>query len=303
MTLLGIGSIAFDDLETPAGKREHLLGGSATYFSLSASNFCPIQLVAVVGEDFGQVERDAFLGHSISLDGVVHQPGKCFHWAGSYGTDLNEARTIQTNLNVFADFKPDLPEHYKDAQYLFLANIDPRLQLEIIKQMKARPKWIALDTMNYWIDGSRAALTEVIKEVDILLINEAEAKSLAGESNLIKAAKNITSMGPNTLVVKRGEYGSLLISKDICVPLPAIPMETVIDPTGAGDTFAGGFLGYLASVGDMEESALRKAMLVGTVMASFTIEDFGIEKLASVTNPDIQGRLKQFAKILGLDGI
>ena len=300
MTLLAVGSIAFDDLETPAGLRANLLGGSATYFSISASNYCPVQLVAVVGDDFGITEEAVYHDHSISLDGVIRQPGGCFRWKGSYGADLNEARTIQTDLNVFADFVPKLPDHYKGTPYLFLGNIDPRLQLEVINQMSVRPKWIALDTMNYWIDGSRDALVRVLKEIDILLINEAEAKSLAKEANVLKAAKAITNMGPSTVVVKRGEYGALLVAPNICFPIPAIPTENVIDPTGAGDTFAGGFLGLLASQGDLEEASLRQAMLAGTVMASFTIEDFGIGKIASVRKPAIQERLKCFLRLLSI---
>jgi len=300
MTLLAVGSIAFDDLETPAGIRTNLLGGSATYFSMSARNFCPVQLVAVVGDDFGHTEESVFLERSINLDGVIRQPGNSFHWKGSYGSDMNEARTIKTDLNVFADFVPKLPEHYRNAPYLFLGNIDPRLQLEVVTQMTTRPKWIALDTMNYWIDGSRSALEKVLKEIDILLINEAEAKSLAKENNVLKAAKIITSLGPSKVVVKRGEYGALLVAPNICFPVPAVPMENVIDPTGAGDTFAGGFLGYLASRGDLEEPSLRYAMLAGTVAASFTIENFGIEKIASISTNDIQERLKRFLKILGI---
>jgi sugar/nucleoside kinase (ribokinase family) len=300
MTLLAVGSIAFDDLETPAGIRSNLLGGSATYFSICASNFCPVQLVAVVGDDFGKSEEAIYLKHSINLDGVIRQPGNCFRWKGRYGSDLNEAHTIQTDLNVFADFLPNLPTHYKDAPYLFLGNIDPRLQLEVVTQMSKRPKWIALDTMNFWIDGSNDALRKVLKEIDILLINEAEAKSLSKEINVVKAAKAIASMGPKTIVVKRGEYGALLIAQDICVPVPAMPMENVVDPTGAGDTFAGGFLGFLASKGNLEETSLRQAMLAGTVMASFTIESFGIEKIDSVQKNDIQDRLKRFSEILGI---
>ena len=303
MTLLAVGSIAFDDLETPAGIREHLLGGSATYFSLSASNFCPVQLVAVVGEDFGSAEEAVYLDHSINLDGVIRQPGNCFHWKGRYGTDLNEAHTIQTNLNVFADFVPKLPNHYRNSPYLFLGNIDPGLQLEVVNQMAVHPKWIALDTMNFWIDGSRSALEKTLKKIDILLINEAETKSLAKESNVLKAARTVASMGPGTVVVKRGEFGSLLVTRDICIPVPAIPMENVVDPTGAGDTFAGGFLGFLASQGNLEEASLRRAMLAGTVMASFTIENFGIEKIASVQKRDIQERLNHFSQILGLSGL
>ncbi|MDR0499125.1 MAG: PfkB family carbohydrate kinase [Holophagales bacterium] len=298
MTLLAVGSIAFDDLETPMGIRSHLLGGSATYFSISASNFYSIRLVAVVGDDFGSAEEAVYREHSINLDGVIRQPGSCFHWKGRYGLNMNEAHTIQTDLNVFANFVPNLPDNYKNTPYLFLGNIDPCLQLEVINQMSARPKWIALDTMNFWIDGSRDALEKVIKKIDILLINEAEAKSLSKESNVMKAAKIINSMGPKTVVIKRGEYGAMLVTPDICFPVPAMPIENIIDPTGAGDTFAGGFLGYLASQGNLEETSLKYAMFVGTIAASFTIENFGIEKIASVSMSDFQGRLKHFLEIL-----
>jgi len=302
VTLLAIGTIAFDDLESPSGKREHLFGGSATYFSLSASNFCPVQLVAVVGEDFGPQEESVFAGRPIDLEGVARRKGKCFHWSGSYGADLNEARTLTTDLNVFADFDPKLPEHYRSAPYLFLANIDPRLQLEVLAGMASRPKWVALDTMNYWIEGARGPLEKALRDIDILLINEAEAKSLAKESNAIKAAKVISAMGPRAVVIKRGEYGALLANGGTCFPFPAIPTEAVIDPTGAGDTFAGGFLGFLASQGNTEEKTLRKGMLVGTVMASFAIESFGTERLAAVTKPEIDERLSMLAKIIGISG-
>ena len=303
MTLLAVGSIAFDDLETPAGTKGNLLGGSATYFSLCASNFCHVQLVAVVGEDFGQEEEAVFNGRPIDLDGVARKPGSCFRWKGRYGADLNEAQTLQTDLNVFADFTPSLPSRYRDAQYLFLGNIDPRLQLEVLSQMSAKPTWAALDTMNYWIDGSRGELEKVLRKVDILLINEAEAKSLSGEKNAVRAAKAIAAMGPGTVVVKRGEYGALIAAPGQCFPVPALPMETVIDPTGAGDTFAGGFLGFLASKGDMGESTLRQAALVGTVMASFAIEGFGTANLAAAKKPDIQDRLESFSKMLGITGL
>jgi sugar/nucleoside kinase (ribokinase family) len=303
MALLAVGSIAFDDLETPAGARSDLLGGSATYFSLCASNFCPVRLVAVVGEDFGEEQEATYRGRPIDLGGVIRRKGKSFHWKGRYGHDLNEAQTLKTDLNVFADFAPDLPDHYRGSPYLFLGNIDPRLQMEVVRQMSPRPKWVALDTMNFWIDGSRGDLEKVLKAVDILLINEAEAKSLAGEANAVKAAAAIMSMGPRIVVVKRGEYGALLAAPGIRVPVPAMPMDAVTDPTGAGDTFAGGFLGFLASKGDMEEPTLRKAMYVGTVMASFTIESFGIERIASVTGGDIEERLRLFFRTTGIQDL
>ena len=303
MTLLAVGSIAFDDLETPAGVRNDLLGGSATYFSLCASNFCPVRLVAVVGEDFGEAQEAAYRGRPIDLDGVIRRKGRSFHWKGRYGHDLNEAQTLKTELNVFADFAPELPGHYKNSPFLFLGNIDPRLQLQVVGQMSPRPKWVALDTMNFWIDGSRGELEKALKATDILLINEAEAKSLAGETNAVKAGEVITSMGPRIVVVKRGEYGALLVAPGLRVPVPAMPMDSVTDPTGAGDTFAGGFLGYLASAGDLEEQTLRKAMCIGTVMASFTIEKFGVERIASVAKADIEERLKLFSRATGVQGL
>lgn len=303
MSLLAVGSVAFDDLETPFGRRDRILGGSASYFSLSASRFHPVQVVAVVGEDFGPAEYQAFEGRPIDLSGLVRKPGLSFHWKGEYGFDLNEARTLETHLNVFADFHPELPEAFRSAPYLFLGNIDPVLQLDVVRQMSLRPRWVALDTMNFWINGSRDALLAVLKEVDILLVNEAEARALTREHNLMKVYRRIRELGPKVLVVKRGEYGAVLFTPEAVFVAPAFPLEDVFDPTGAGDTFAGGFLGSLAAAGRMEAEDLKRAVLAGSVMASFTVEQFGTENLQSVDEGRIRERLRAFSDMIRVDAL
>lgn len=301
MSLLVVGSVAFDDLETPSGRRDHILGGSASHFSLSASRFNPVQVVAVVGEDFGEAEFGVFAGRPIDLSGIRKMPGLSFHWKGQYGDDLNEARTLETHLNVFAGFKPDLPPAFREAPYLFLGNIDPTLQLDVVRQMAKRPKWIALDTMNFWIDGARPALMEVLKEIDILLVNEAEARSLTGERNLVKAYERIRTFGPRILVVKRGEYGMLLFTPEGAFPAPAFPLADVQDPTGAGDTFAGGFLGYLAKAGSLDVPVLKRAALAGTVMASFAVQAFGTERLQALQDSEYENRIDAFTRMIALN--
>jgi len=298
MSLLVVGSVAFDDLETPSGRRDNILGGSASYFSLSASRFHPVQIVAVVGEDFGPEEFQVFAGRPIDLTGLVQTRGQSFHWKGSYGQDLNEARTLETHLNVFADFHPDLPEAHRNASCLFLGNIDPVLQLDVVRQMARRPRWIALDTMNFWIDGNRGALLDVLKEIDILLVNETEARALAGDRNLIKVYQRIQELGPRILVVKRGEYGVSLFSPEGCFVAPAFPLEEVADPTGAGDTFAGGFLGYLASREDLSLETLKHAALFGTIMASFTVQQFGTAGLQALTDEQLKERIAAFKAMI-----
>jgi len=298
MSLLAVGSVAFDDLETPSGKRENVLGGSASHFSLSASRFTPVQVVAVVGEDFGPEQYRVFEGRPIDLAGLQRRPGLSFHWKGEYGVDLNEARTLETHLNVFAGFKPDLPPSYRTAPYLFLGNIEPSLQLEVVRQMDKRPIWIALDTMNFWIDGARGPLLDVLKMIDILLVNEAEARSLTGERNLLKVYQKVQALGPSILVVKRGEYGMLLLTPGGCFAAPAFPLEEVQDPTGAGDTFAGGFLGYLAAAGNLDLGTLKRAALAGTIMASFAVEAFGTERLQGLTEDAYQARCAAFEAML-----
>ena len=303
MSLLAVGSVAFDDLETPFGRREHALGGSATYFSLSASRFHPVRIVAVVGEDFGQDQMRVFDNRPIDLAGLSRVKGLSFHWKGSYGYDLNEAKTLATDLNVFADFRPDLPAGYRESEHLFLGNIDPVLQLDVVRQMTVRPKWIALDTMNYWIRGDRPALEAVLREVDILLVNDAEVRELTQEHSLVKAYRKIQVLGPQILVVKRGEYGVVLFTPGAIFAAPAYPLEDVFDPTGAGDTFAGGFLGYLARIERMDVTALKHAALVGSVMASFTVEQFSTERLEQITQEEVRNRLSLFSDMIRVEDL
>jgi hypothetical protein len=298
MSLLVIGSVAFDDLETPFGKRENVLGGSATHCSLAASRFHHVRLVAVVGEDFGPEQDAVFEGRPIDLEGLVRVPGLSFHWKGQYGEDLNEARTLRTDLNAFAGFKPDLPLPWRTTPHLFLGNIDPVLQLDVVRQMAARPAWIALDTMNFWIEGARAALLAVLHEIDILLVNEAEVRSLTGERNLHRAYGRIRPLGPRILVVKRGEYGVTVFTPDSVFALPAVPLPDVLDPTGAGDTFAGGFLGCLAASGDLEPATLKRAAVAGTLLASFAVQSFGTERMQALTEPEYQARRQEFEAML-----
>ncbi len=298
MSLLAVGSVAFDDLETPSGRRDNILGGSASHFSLSASRFHPVRVVAVVGEDFGPAEYGVFEGRPIDLAGLVKTPGLSFHWKGQYGTDLNEARTLETHLNVFAGFKPDLPPAFRTSPFLFLGNIDPVLQLDVVRQMAQRPRWIALDTMNFWIDGARTALLEVLKEIDILLVNEAEARSLTGERNLLRVYAKIRDLGPRILVIKRGEYGMLLFTPEGFFAAPAFPLEEVKDPTGAGDTFAGGFLGHLAAAGTLDLASMKRAALAGTVMASFAVQDFGTERVQALKDGEYDSRVEAFRTMI-----
>lgn len=303
MSLLAVGSVAFDDLKTPGGSRDNLMGGSATYFTLSASHFVPTQLVAVVGLDFKPEHRAVFEGRPIDLEGLEQKPGRSFRWKGSYGDELNEAITLDTQLNVFADFHPHLPETFRQSRYLFLGNIEPSLQLDVVHQMARRPRWVALDTMNYWIRGSRQELATTLKEVDILLVNEMEVRELTSEHNLLKAYRQVLNLGPKVLVIKRGEYGSVLMTGDCVFSAPAYPLEDIVDPTGAGDTFAGGFLGKLAQLGRMDLPALKNAVITGTVMASFTVEQFGIGRLETVQKKDLDDRWKAFSDMIRLDDL
>ncbi|HEX9009250.1 MAG TPA: PfkB family carbohydrate kinase [Holophagaceae bacterium] len=298
MSLLAVGSVAFDDLATPFGCRENILGGSASYFSLSASHFRPVEIVAVVGQDFGPEHFSVFEGRPIGLEGLVQVPGQSFRWKGAYGQDLNEAQTLETHLNVFAGFRPVLPEGCRTASFLFLGNIDPTLQLDVVRQMAQRPQWIALDTMNFWIEGSHDALLEVLKTIDILLVNESEARSLSGERNLVKAYRKIQALGPRIVVVKRGEHGVSVFTPEGFFMAPAFPLEEVQDPTGAGDTFAGGFLGHLASAQTFDLQSLKRAALAGTVMASFTVEAFGTARLQALTAEDIRERMRLFSDMI-----
>jgi sugar/nucleoside kinase (ribokinase family) len=297
MSLLVVGSVAFDDIETPYGRAQRTLGGAASYFALAASHFTPVRMVAIVGDDFTEKEKSVFRGRKIDLTGLEHASGKTFFWAGRYSQNMNERTTLATELNVFAGFRPTLPDPYLDSSYIFLGNIDPSLQRSVVKQVRRKPKVVGLDTMNYWIEGTPAELRETLKHVDILTINDDETRQLTGEHNLLRAAKHVFKMGPRTLIIKRGEHGALMIHDGFIFSVPAFPLEEVRDPTGAGDTFAGGFMGYLAGAGRVNEQTLRSAMVYGSVLASFTVERFGVERLASVTRKEIATRARRFARL------
>jgi sugar/nucleoside kinase (ribokinase family) len=293
MSIVVVGTVAFDTVETPFGRGENVLGGSATYFSTSASFFTDVSLVAVVGEDFPEEHVQFLQSRDINTDGLQRIPGKTFHWTGRYGYDLNEAQTLDTQLNVLMEFRPDLPESYRNADYLFLANIDPDLQMEVLKQVK-QPKLVACDTMNFWITSKPEALKKVLQQVDIVVINEGEARQFTNQSNLVKAARDIIALGCKRLVVKRGEYGVLMFTADTIFAAPAYPLEEVFDPTGAGDTFAGGFMGYLANTGDLSEQGIRQAIVFGSVMASFNVEDFSLGRMKRLEYKEIEARYRSF---------
>ncbi|HEX9778855.1 MAG TPA: PfkB family carbohydrate kinase [Geopsychrobacteraceae bacterium] len=292
MSILVVGSVAFDSISTPFGEAAEVLGGSACYFATSASFFTDVDLVAVVGEDFPQRHIDFLSGRGIGLDGLQRSAGQTFRWKGRYEYDLNEAHTLDTQLNVFEQFKPVLPDSYREAEYVFLANIDPELQLEVLEQVK-NPQLVACDTMNFWIAGKREALIRTLSRVDTLVINEAEVRQLAEEPNLVKAAAVVRGFGPKTLVVKRGEYGVLMFGEHSIFSAPAYPLEAVFDPTGAGDTFAGGLIGYLAATRNLDEANLRKAIVFGTVMASFTVEQFSLDRLRELDYREIEDRYRR----------
>jgi sugar/nucleoside kinase (ribokinase family) len=302
MSLLVVGSVALDSVETPFGKREDVVGGSATFFSTAASLFTPVQLVAVVGEDF-PAEHVAFLeSRGIDLQGLTRAKGKTFRWKGSYSYQLNEAQTLDTQLNVFADFSPDLPAAYRSADFVFLGNIDPVLQSRVLDQVQ-KPKLVAADTMNFWIQGKREALLKTLSRVDLLFVNDGEARQLSGESNIVKAAKAIQKMGPRRVAIKRGEYGALLFDGDQICGAPAMPLEDVFDPTGAGDTFAGGFLGHVARTGNLDHANLRKALGVGTVVASFTVEQFSLDRLRTLSLAEVNARYGELRKLTQVDAL
>jgi sugar/nucleoside kinase (ribokinase family) len=292
MSILVVGSVAFDSIKTPFGQRERVLGGSAMYFSVAASFFTDVRVVAVVGDDFGPEEEAVFREREIDISGLERVPGqRSFHWKGEYGYDLNVAHTLDTQLNVFADFKPKLSEAARQTPYLFLANIQPQLQRQVRDQVNAR--LVAADTMNYWIENARDELIATLKSVDILIINDSEVRELAEDANLIRAAKQVMQMGPSRVVVKRGEYGAAMFSDGSYFATPAYPLEEVVDPTGAGDSFAGGFMGYLAATGATDEASMRRGVIYGSVMASFNVEAFGCERLRRLTYSEIEARYRE----------
>jgi sugar/nucleoside kinase (ribokinase family) len=295
-SILVVGSVAFDSLKTPFGHADEILGGAATYFSVAASYFAPVRVVAVVGSDFPQKELEVFRKHQIDIAGLAQVEGRTFRWKGEYGYDLNEAKTLDTQLNVFETFKPVIPEAYRSSEYVFLGNINPELQLSVLEQI-SRPRVVALDTMNFWIKGSMEALKRTIQHVDILVINDAETRMLANEANLVRSANRILEMGPKTLIVKRGEYGVLMFNGKSVFGAPAFPLEDVYDPTGAGDTFAGGFMGALAHAGEITERAFRRGIIFGSVMASFNVEKFGLQRLTELSRQEIDERFRQFKNL------
>lgn len=296
--ILVIGSVALDTITTPAGSSKEILGGSATYFSISASFFTRVNLVATVGKDFSLKHKTLIKSFGVDMAGLETKEGKTFRWEGSYVDDLNCAKTIDTQLNVFADFKPKIPEVYKDSKFLFLANIDPDLQLFILKNLKSQ-KIIGCDSMNYWIKTKPLALKKLMKNVSFMFLNDAEARLFSGESNIVKAGKFLLSLGPKFAIIKRGEHGAILFTKDKALFLtPAFLLETVCDPTGAGDTFAGGFMGYLAKTGKINANSVRKALMYGSVMASFTVEDFSVNRFRKLKKKDIEIRYRKFKELV-----
>ncbi|OGW43520.1 MAG: sugar kinase [Nitrospirae bacterium RBG_16_43_11] len=296
MSLLVVGSVAFDSVKTPFGEREEILGGSATYFSTAASYFTDVNLVAVVGEDFPEHDINFLKSRGINVEGLERQSGKTFRWKGEYGFQLNEANTLETHLNVFETFRPTIPQSYSNSEVVFLANIDPELQSEVLRQVNS-PKIIACDTMNFWISGKRESLLNTLKSVDVLIINDGEARQLAMEANLVKAAGVIRSYGPKHVIVKRGEYGALMFNSKSVFAAPAYPLENVFDPTGAGDSFAGGFLGYLASTRNFTEASMRQAVIFGSVMASFVVEDFSLNRIRALDYEEILNRYREFKRL------
>ena len=297
MSILVVGSVAFDTVETPSGRVEEVLGGSASYFSAAASFFAPVSLVAVVGDDFAPEHAALFEERQVDLSGLARVPGRTFRWSGVYGEDLNQRTTLATELNVFEHFKPVLPDSRRSVDFLFLANIDPDLQRSVLGQMKRRPKLVACDTMNFWIAGKREAVRELLREVDILVINDEEARELAREANTVRAARRILEWGPTSLIVKRGEHGAALYSDQSHFAVPAYPLMDPVDPTGAGDSFAGGFMGHLARRGTVDEPAVRQALVAGSVMASFCVEDFSLRRFRRLQPEQIQDRLKEFSRM------
>jgi sugar/nucleoside kinase (ribokinase family) len=302
MALLVVGSVALDSLETPFGRREDVLGGSASYFSACASYFGPTRVVAVVGEDFPEEHVRFLASRGVDLSGLVRRPGRTFRWKGRYEFDLNTAHTLDTQLNVFAEFRPELPAAHRDSEYVFLGNIDPDLQRAVLDQVRA-PRFVACDTMNFWIASKRESLLKTLKRVDMLFVNDAEARQLAGEHNVVQAAKRILSYGPRSIVVKRGEYGALFFSGDEVFAASAYPLPAVFDPTGAGDSFAGGFMGYLAKSRREDHATMRRAIVLGSVLASFTVEQFSLDRLRTLRPEEIRARFAEAKRLAHFDDL
>ena len=303
MSLITVGTMAFDAIETPFGKVDKIVGGSATYVAYAASNFIkPVQQISIVGYDFPQEEMTELQSRGVQTEGVeVVADKKSFFWSGRYHLDMNSRDTLVTDLNVLEDFNPIVPESYQGAEFLMLGNLMPKLQLSVIDQMRERPKLIVMDTMNFWMDIALDDLKEVLKRVDVLMVNDAEARQLSGEVSLVKAAKVILTMGPKFLIIKKGEHGALLFHENSVFFAPALPLEEVFDPTGAGDTFAGGFIGYLAKTKDISFENMKTAIIVGSAMASFCVEKFGPERMKEISKEDIDTRLSDFVQLVNFD--
>lgn len=293
MSLLVVGSVALDTVETPFGRAEDAIGGSATFFSAAASCFCPVQLVGVVGDDFPEAGVDFLRGRNIDLSGLTQVPGESFRWSGVYSFDLNSRETLDTRLGVFADFKPHIPESFRDADLVFLGNIDPALQIDVLDQVRS-PRLVACDTMNFWIEGKRDTLLELLGRVDLLLVNDSEARELSGDHNLARAARWIQERGPRYVIVKKGEHGAILFTPTGIFFAPGYPLEEVFDPTGAGDAFAGGLMGWLAQCGRFDEADLRRAVIYGSAMGSFAVERFSVERFRDIGFEEIEERVSQF---------
>ena len=300
MSVLVVGSVALDSVETPFGKADEVLGGSANYFAASASHQTAVQLVGVVGSDYPMEKLEPLRARGVDFAGLERAEGESFRWRGRYRHDLNSAETLETRLGVFSHFKPKIPEQFTDAQYVFLANIDPRLQLEVLSQVK-KPKLVACDTMNFWIESRRSDLIELIKHVDLITLNDGEARQLTEQANLVHAARWILARGPRTVLIKKGEHGAFMFTKDSVFFAPAYPLESVFDPTGAGDSFAGGFMGWLARTNDLTDANLRRAVIVGSAMGSFVVEGFSITRLLEITRADIDARVADFHRLVSFD--
>jgi sugar/nucleoside kinase (ribokinase family) len=303
MSLVVVGSMAFDAIETPFGKSDKIVGGAGTYIAWSASNFAqPVKQISVVGGDFPQSELDALTARGVALEGVqIKKDEKTFFWSGKYHTDMNTRDTLDTQLNVLANFVPVVPDSYQDCTYLMLGNLVPSVQSSVIKQLKNRPKLIVMDTMNFWMEIAMDDLKETISLVDVLLVNDSEARELSGEFSLVKAAKEIMAMGPKYLIIKKGEHGALLFHEDKIFAAPALPLAEVFDPTGAGDTFAGGFIGHIAKTDDISFDNMKSAIIIGSAMASYCVEKFGTKRLTEINQQDIQNRIAEFVKLSSFD--
>jgi sugar/nucleoside kinase (ribokinase family) len=301
MTVLVVGSVALDSVETPFGKADNVLGGSGTFFSASASHLAPVQLVGVVGSDYPiETLRKSFASRPIDLAGVELADGPSFRWRGRYRHDLNMAETLETRLGVFSNFRPKIPEQFRRAPFVFLGNIDPRLQLEVLTQV-AKPRLVACDTMNFWIESRRTDVLALLGHVDLITLNDAEARQLTDEANLVRAARWIMARGPKHVIIKKGEHGAFMFTESSIFFAPAYPLESVFDPTGAGDSFAGGFMGYLARSGDLSEDNLRRAVVYGSAMGSFAVEKFSIERLLEITPADIKKRVSEFHRLVNFE--